>query len=282
MTREESQVSRIQMDENKNEETLGELANSSDSKKKGAEEQPLTKNQKIIKELKSIALIISLVLVFRSVFFEPFRIPSGSMIPTLMIGDFILVNKFSYGFKLPFSDLSIGDVNLDPIYLFGASIPKRGDVVVFKYPKDPSINYIKRMIGLPGDTVEIKNKIVYINDSPLNVKEMDGKEIMDDMDDKFKGYNLKFYAANTGEHKHVIQQDEDNYYKTDFEKRTIPEGYYFVMGDNRDFSYDSRFWGFVPHKNIKGRALFVWFSMILPFSEHAFKIRPWRIGTPID
>ncbi|MBT7608505.1 MAG: signal peptidase I [Bacteriovoracaceae bacterium] len=252
-----------------------------DIDKKSKEEVVLTKTEKAIKEFKSISLIIILVLIFRSVFFEPFRIPSGSMIPTLMIGDFILVNKFSYGFKVPFSDLSIGDTNLEPKYLFGESSPIRGDVIVFKYPKDPSINYIKRVIGLPGDTIEIRSKIVYINGEPLKVTETPGKEIMADMDDKFLDYNLKFYQSETGTYKHIIQQDQDNYYKTDFEKRTIPEGSYFVMGDNRDFSYDSRFWGFVPHKNIKGRALFVWFSMIIPFGEHEFKIRPWRIGTSI-
>lgn len=264
-----------------NESNTEETFNSDAEQNESSGQVELTKKQKAIKETKSIALIIFLVLIFRSVFFEPFRIPSGSMIPTLMIGDFILVNKFSYGFKLPFSDISMGDVNLNPIYLFGESKPERGDVVVFKYPKDPTINYIKRVMGLPGDTIEIRNKIVYINDNPLNVSEISGKEIMEDMDEKFKGYNLKFYKAKTGGYDHVIQQDQDNYYKTDFDKRTIPEGHYFVMGDNRDFSYDSRFWGFVPHKNIKGRALFVWFSMILPFGEHAFKMRPWRIGTSI-
>lgn len=242
----------------------------------------LTKKQKAIKEAKSIALIVSLVLVFRSVLFEPFRIPSGSMIPTLMIGDFILVNKFSYGLKLPFSDLSLFDVNFDPVYLVGESNPERGDVIVFKFPKDPSINYIKRVVGLPGDEIEIRNKVVYINGKPLEMKEIPGKEIMDDMDEKFKGYNLKFFKIKTGEHDHIIQQDEDNYYKTDFEKRTIPKGKFFVMGDNRDFSYDSRFWGFVPHNYIKGRALFVWFSLIIPFGEHNFKFRPWRIGESID
>ena len=178
----------------------------------------LTKKQKAVKEVKSIILIVSLVLVFRSVFFEPFRIPSGSMIPTLMIGDFILVNKMSYGFKVPFSDISIFDFNSDPIYLFGKSDPKRGDVVVFKFPNDRSINYIKRVVGLPGDEIEIRNKVVFVNGKPLEMKEIPGKDIMEDMDDKFKGYNLKFFNIKTGEHEHIIQQDEDNYYKTDFEK----------------------------------------------------------------
>ena len=174
----------------------------------------LTKKQKAVKEVKSIILIVSLVLVFRSVFFEPFRIPSGSMIPTLMIGDFILVNKMSYGFKVPFSDISIFDFNSDPIYLFGKSDPKRGDVVVFKFPNDRSINYIKRVVGLPGDEIEIRNKVVFVNGKPLEMKEIPGKDIMEDMDDKFKGYNLKFFNIKTGEHEHIIQQDEDNYYKT--------------------------------------------------------------------
>tara|TARA_R110002049_G_scaffold206957_1_gene377372 strand:+ start:724 stop:1503 length:780 start_codon:yes stop_codon:yes gene_type:complete len=242
----------------------------------------LTKKEKFKKEAKSISIIVITVLIFRSVFFEPFRIPSGSMIPTLMIGDFILVNKFAYGFKLPFSDISIFGIDSDPVYLFGESKPERGDVVVFKYPSDPSINYIKRVVGLPGDSIEIREKRVFINDEPIDQKEIDGQEIMSDMDEKFKNYNLKFYQAKTGAHDHNIQQDIDNYYKTDYEKRTIPEGKYFVMGDNRDFSYDSRFWGYVDHKLIKGEAILVWFSMIFPFGEDSFKFRPWRIGTMIN
>ena len=237
----------------------------------------LSKKQKAIKEIKSISIILFVVLFFRSVFFEPFRIPSGSMIPTLMIGDFILVNKMAYGFKVPFSDFFS-----DPIYITQKENPKRGDIIVFKYPKDTSINYIKRVIALPGDTIEIKNKIVYINDQPLKTEEVPGAEIMKDMDDKFKGYNLKFYKAQTGEHTHILQQDSDNYYKVDHEKETIPPDMFFVMGDNRDFSYDSRFWKFVPHKYIKGRAILVWFSMIFPFGENDFKFRPGRIGTLLN
>lgn len=242
----------------------------------------LTKKQKFIKEAKSIGLILVVVFTFRSVFFEPFRIPSGSMIPTLMIGDFILVNKFTYGFKIPFSDFSFMNINLNPIYIAGESQPERGDVIVFKYPETPSVNYIKRVVGVPGDTIEIKNKVVYVNGEKLLVEEIDGAEIMEDMDDKFKAFNLKFYKAKTGETEHIIQQDNDNYFKVDYEKRTIPEDEFFVMGDNRDFSYDSRFWGNVPREYIKGEAMFVWFSMIFPFGEHDFKFRPWRIGLSID
>lgn len=245
-------------------------------------ERIITKKEKAIKEIKSIVLIVIAVFTLRSVLFEPFRIPTGSMIPTLMIGDFILVNKFSYGFKVPFTDLVLGENNYDPIYLFGKSTPKRGDVVVFKFPKDPAINYIKRVIGLPGDTLEIRNKVVYINDTPIQPVEFDGKEVMKDMDEKFKDYNFKFYKTKTGEAEHIIQIDTDNYYKVDLERVVIPEGEYFMMGDNRDFSYDSRGWGFVKFEAIKGKAMFVWFSFIFPFGENPVKFRPWRIGTPIN
>lgn len=249
----------------------------------------MTKKQKLIAESRSIFFIIVAVLTFRSVFFEPFRIPSGSMIPTLMIGDFILVNKFAYGLKIPFSDvtlsfpefLGINDKNFNPVYIAGKSDPKRGDVVVFKYPKDVSVNYIKRVVGLPGDMLEMRNKIIYINDKAISPAEYDGKAIMADMDDKFKGYNLKFFKLQTGEHEHIIQQNADDYFRVDFDKITIPPGKFFMMGDNRDFSYDSRFWGFVSHEQIKGRAMFVWFSLIFPFSDSPVKFRPGRIGTMI-
>ncbi len=240
------------------------------------------KKQKIIKETKAIALIIIVVFAFRSTFFEPFRIPSGSMIPSLMIGDFILVNKFSYGFKLPYSDM-FGD----PIYLTSFNGPKRGDVVVFKYPRDTSFNYIKRIVGLPGDTIEVINKKLFINGKPLEEKEIDGKKIMDDMDDKFKACKFHFFEVKTGEHKHVIQESEGEcgmpVMPSSFGPVIVPSDHYFAMGDDRDFSADGRAWGFVPKGHIKGKALFVWFSMIIPIlDEYSAKIRPWRIGTMIN
>jgi signal peptidase I len=239
----------------------------------------LSKKEKFKKEFKSISLIILGVLAFRSVFFEPFKIPSGSMIPTLMIGDFILVNKFSYGFKVPFSDWFS-----DPIYITGSQEPKRGDVIVFKYPKDPSINYIKRVVGLPGDNLEIKNKIVHINGVPVEGPEIDGKEIMADMDEHFKKYVFKFYKIKTGEHEHIIQINQDNAINDNYYPITIPKGNYFVMGDNRDFSADSRYWKFVPFENIKGKAVAVWFSLTIPWpgTDDVFKFRPWRIGSVIN
>jgi signal peptidase I len=236
---------------------------------------PLSKKEKFKKEAKSIFWIVLLVLGFRSVFFEPYRIPSGSMIPTLLIGDFILVNKFAYGFKVPFSDWYT-----DPIYIYKRDMPKRGDIIVFKYPKDPNVNYIKRVIGVPGDTIEMIDKVVYVNGKAIERKKISGDKIMEDMDDEFRNYNLEFYRQKDGEHFHVVMHDVDNTYKVDYEKRVVPAGKFFVMGDNRDFSYDSRFWGFVPFENIKGEAMLIWFNMIIPFLDHnPFKMRPWRIGT---
>lgn len=243
--------------------------------------KPITWKEKFIKEGKSLSLILLLVLGFRSTFFEPFRIPTGSMIPTLMIGDFILVNKFSYGFKVPFVHWFS-----DPIYITTPSQPERGDVVVFKYPVNEDINFIKRVIGLPGDKIQIKDKTVYINGEPVVSTEItdtqEGREIDEDMDDSFKGKGLRYFMSQTGQKSHYTQIDEMKFsYGSDDEIFEVPAGHFFVMGDNRDYSSDSRFWGFVPFENIKGKALFVWFSMIFPFSDNDFKFRPWRIGTSI-
>jgi len=251
-------------------------------KPEDAQPVSITRKQKIIKETKSILLILVLVFTFRSVFFEPFRIPSGSMIPTLMIGDFILVNKFTYGFKVPFSDFSLGSINLNPIYLFGREKVKRGDVIVFKYPKDPTINYIKRVVGLPGDSIAIIDKVVYINGEPIKTEPFESKELMNELSEKYKRYKIKLFKTKTGDAEHLIQLNEDDAFQSGYDTRVIPEGKYFAMGDNRDFSYDSRFWGFVPEENIKGKAIFVWLSLTSPFDEDSqFKFRPWRIGTLI-
>ncbi|HLT22841.1 MAG TPA: signal peptidase I [Bacteriovoracaceae bacterium] len=243
---------------------------------------PVDRKKKIIKEAKSFIVIILSVLAFRSVLFEPFKIPSGSMIPTLLIGDFILVNKFAYGFKVPFSDWFS-----DPIYLTGPEAPKRGDVIVFKYPKDPNLNYIKRVIGLPGDTVEVIDKVVYVNNEPITTTTIDGKKIMEDMDERYKSYEFEFLETQTGDAKHITQVDKGNDYFANFYKITVPKDQYFVMGDNRDFSADSRRWGTVPFGHIKGKAILIWFSLSVPWpgsedEQETWKFRPWRIGKLID
>jgi signal peptidase I len=242
----------------------------------------ISKRAKFIKEAKSFTLIILSVLVFRSVLFEPFKIPSGSMIPTLLIGDFILVNKFSYGFKVPFSDWFS-----DPVYMTEPKKPQRGDVIVFKYPRDTNLNYIKRVVGLPGDSIEIVDKVVYVNNEPVPTEQIDGKAIMEDMDDRYKSYDFTFLKTKTGDVEHVTQLDPSNRYNANYRKFIVPQDKYFVMGDNRDFSADSRSWGTVPFSHIKGKAILVWFSLSVPWpgsedEQETWKFRPWRIGNMIN
>lgn len=242
------------------------------------------KKKSYLKESFFVGFVLVLLFAIKSTCYEPFRIPSGSMIPTLMIGDFILVDKLSYGLKLPFSGGSLMGNNFDPIYLAKWDKPKRGDVVVFKFPKDPSIHFIKRIVGVPGDIIEIKNKMLYINESQVPLEEINQSKLLNSVSGKYRDFNLKFFKANLGPVSHLLQYDQDNFYRADIEKRTVPEGHYFVLGDNRDFSHDSRFWGLVPGTHIKGKASLVWFSMVLPedaSGDENLKIRYSRIGNSI-
>lgn len=227
-------------------------------------------------------LVIALLIVFaiRSAIVEPFKIPSGSMIPTLYVGDFIFVNKFAYGLKLPFSDL-FGP----PITLIHREPPKHGDIIVFLYPKEPDTHYIKRVIGLPGDTVEVRNKVVFINGQPLPQTEAASDEklaqLKDIGDPRYGDSHMKLLREKIeGGHEHKILIDQNNDYTMNFEPAKIPEDHLFVMGDNRDFSNDSRFWGLVPFENISGRAEVIWLSMWFDMKDtdkNSFK--PGRIGT---
>ena len=249
-------------------------------KKPQEKKKPFGK-ERFISEAKSIFVIFIVVFALRSVFFEPFRIPSGSMIPTLMIGDFILVNKFAYGVKVPFSDMYS-----DPIYVFHRSDPKRGEVIVFKYPKDENINYIKRVVGLPGDQIEVVDRVLYVNSRPIEgvILSHDEEELLrNDLEMKFKPYNLRFSKTKTGSYEHIIASWEDSYHTRDFFPVVVPKGKYFVMGDNRDLSSDSRMWGWVDHRLIKGKASLVWFSFNTPDPQqgHEMKFRPWRMGRSI-
>ncbi len=183
--------------------------------------------------------VIVAVFLLRSFLVEPFRIPSGSMIPTLRVGDFILVNRFAYGLRCP-----IGDCKL-----LALAEPKRGDVVVFRYPVDPKMDFIKRVIGLPGDTVRYVNKQLTVN-GELASQEAIGP---------FDGRPLDTELQETlGSVQHHILTNSDRPVQ-DFEF-TVPAGQYFMMGDNRDGSSDSRYWGTVPEAYLKGRAFFVWMS----------------------
>ena len=186
--------------------------------------EPPQQQSKLREYTEAIIIAVLLALFIRTYIVQAYKIPSGSMLETLQIGDHLLVNKFLYGVKLPFSDtqrMAVRD-------------PQRGDIVVFKYPEDESKDFIKRIIGIPGDTVEIVNKVVYLNGEPFKIPAEQHQDPL-------------VYPAEL--------QPRDNLGPV-----TVPAGSYFVMGDNRDHSLDSRFWGFVKREKILGKAVIIYFS----------------------
>ena len=206
--------------------------------------------------------VIVVVFILRSFLFEPFKIPSGSMIPTLMINDLILVNKFHYGVRLPVIYTKILDNHS----------PERGDVMVFRYPPKPSLDYIKRVVGVPGDEVAYLNKKLTVNGKPL-----DKSVLPEFFDEDVLRYSKQFQEVTAdGKRKYRILNEDDRpsfiqatedfpfrdncRYSSEGVVCKVPPGHYFMMGDNRDNSLDSRYWGFVPEKNIVGKAFFVWMN----------------------
>jgi len=215
--------------------------------------------------------VIAVVFILRSFLFEPFKIPSGSMIPTLWVGDLILVNKFHYGVRLPVINLKITDGN--PV--------ERGDVMVFRYPPKPNLDYIKRVIGLPGDEIAYLNKQLTINGQPAlktplpDFFEEDSLRYIKQFEERIP-LGDKPEASVTSVRLHRLLNDADRpafvpgadefvfkdncRYTVEGVTCKVPAGHYFMMGDNRDNSLDSRYWGFVPEKNIVGKAFFVWMN----------------------
>jgi len=213
--------------------------------------------------------VILIVFLIRSFLVEPFRIPSGSMLPSLYIGDFILVNKFSYGVRLPVINSKIMD----------SSHPKRGEVMVFRFPGNPSINYIKRVVGIPGDHILYKDKKLYINGTPMD--QADGRPYF-----FASGSDAQGEALRTRENLDGVKHDilTTNRQDMPLPEIVVPEGQYFVMGDNRDHSNDSRYWGFVPDQNLVGKAFLIWFSWDMTDQGKMFWQRiVWdRIGHSIN
>ena len=236
---------------------------------------------------KSFFPVILIVFVLRSFLVEPFKIPSGSMLPTLLVGDFILVNKFTYGIRLPVINKKIIALNN----------PKPGDVMVFRFPRDPSLDYIKRVVGTPGDVVEYRQKHLTINGKSVDMF-LNGKY-------EYTASGLNIVRGDTwreqlGAHNHIAMTQRDmppvvvhqvegyfpfrdncSYSETGF-KCVVPAGHYFMLGDNRDASNDSRYWGFVPDANIVGRAFFIWWNFDDLLNMLKSFTTPRRIGHSIE
>lgn len=205
--------------------------------------------------IESIAIALGIALVLRAFVFEAFKIPSGSMIPTLQVGDHIFVNKFIYGIRIPYTDLKLG---------MELRKPRRGEIVVFKNPKNEDEDYIKRIIGIPGDTIELKNNVVYINGKAVERKHVAGTCSYDDfIDDQWVHMNCDAWTETLDGHNYTT------YYKpppndlgpeSNYGPITVPPRSLFVMGDARNNSNDSRYWRFVPYNLLKGKAMVIWMS----------------------
>ena len=227
-----------------------------------------------VENARTMVPVVVVVLLLRSFLFEPFRIPSDSMMPTLQAGDFILVNKFAYGLRLPVLGTKI----------FGVREPERGDVVVFHYPPDPAVNYIKRVVGLPGDRIKVISDRIYVNGVPLEQKDLDpySDGCYQDMGvPQLPSCNRSGMSSNYScSQAQAAYPDASGMRDSgDYAEVTVPEGHYMMIGDNRDNSSDSRFWGFVPEANLVGSAKRVWLNV--DFNRRP-KITWGRFGKRID
>ncbi len=209
---------------------------------KGAE----SKEPVVVEYARSLFPVIVVVLIIRSFIVEPFRIPSSSMMPTLLIGDFILVNKFTYGLRLPVLNWEVADLGE----------PKRGDVVVFRSPDNPDEDWIKRVVAVPGDHVAYVDKTLYVNGEAREQERL-GRYVGNGSGRRMTGASLRRESVNDTEYQVLVSENHSGRGNGEW---VVPEGHYFVMGDNRDNSNDSRFWGPVPERYLVGKAFLIWMN----------------------
>jgi signal peptidase I len=217
----------------------------------------------LVEYARSFFPIFLAVLLLRSFLVEPFRIPSGSMMPTLLVGDFILVNKFTYGIRLPVIDTKVIELGQ----------PQRGDVVVFRYPEDPSVPFIKRVVGVPGDRVGYYDKVLHLNGSPVP-QDPDGTYRGSGSGSGMTGASVRTESLPGRSHQILVQPGAPSVEG----EMVVPDGHYFVLGDNRDNSRDSRYWGTVPDRNLVGKAFFIWLNWDWSGGEVQWR----RIGTSLE
>lgn len=267
------------------------------NKNSSVPEAPKNKIEVVVEYIQALFGAIVLAVVIRGFVFEPFKIPSESMVPTLLVGDHIFVKRYAYGLRIPFTKKWLAEF----------ANPGRGDVVVFSFPEDEDVDFIKRVVGVPGDKVAMKEGQLYINDKMVGFDDvlLEGKNPADRCHMKlsadadrllaadFKPYpyykNIRSFEPRLeslpDDRAHLTQRSKVMPIDSDFEL-TVPPRQYFVLGDNRDQSQDSRFWGFVPRENLKGKAEYIWLSLnyegvSCPTDVGFFKIRWDRFGRKI-
>lgn len=221
------------------------------------------KEPKLVEYARSFFPILLIVFILRSFIVEPFRIPSGSMRPSLLEGDFILVNKFIYGIRLPLLGKKV----------FSIEEPQQGEVLVFRYPNNPRVDFIKRVIGVPGDKISYKDKTIFVNGKPLKQTFQGTTQDNDPSGRRYPVLHYLEFSEKGKEHSIYVHPFPEEA----LQEVTVPPGSYFVMGDNRDSSDDSRAWGFVPEELILGKAFFIWMS----WDNYNKDIRWYRMGNKI-
>ncbi|MBN8555762.1 MAG: signal peptidase I [Deltaproteobacteria bacterium] len=197
----------------------------------------------------TLGLAFAVAFFFRTTIASPRHIPTGSMIPTIKIGEFIFVGMFTYDWHIPFTRKSLVE----------RGQPQHGDIVVFEYPLDPDKDYIKRVIAIPGDTVEVRDKRVILNGKPLELEPVKDQQILRDLEPKYNPELMSLFREKIADSSHYVVHMNDRISR-DLEPTTVPPNSFFVMGDNRDDSQDSRYWGMVPREKLLGKAGFIWFS----------------------